>query len=305
MRDFDNRHNMKIQYITISDNLDEMLVRYKREEDCVLIVYCLNGMLQIQMNEQTYNMSAQDILLCRPKQYIGAYMRSPDMKCRVIAVRRHAMEDIMYLCVREEQDWWDKAQYVQSHPVVHLNERQQEATQLFERLFVLYAKDDSVLNEKIRRIFVQAAIYELLDWVENRKKDEQPNTDSQGQTSRKKDGRQSILFREFVRVATEKAGCEREVSWYAGQLAVTPKYLSATCRTISGKSASVIIHDICIKEIKRLLRQSDLSAKEIASRMNFASLSFFCKYVKQHLGMSAGEYRACIAPMQAIPANAE
>ena len=54
---------------------------------------------------------------------------------------------------------------------------------------------------------------------------------------------------------------------------------------------SALIEEITIREIKRLLRQNDLSIKEICTQMRFVSLSFFCKYVKTHLGMTASEYR--------------
>ena len=63
---------------------------------------------------------------------------------------------------------------------------------------------------------------------------------------------------------TVKNKCrQREVRWYADRLAVTPKYLSVVCNTVTGKSAQVVINDLTVQEIKRLLLQTDMSAQHI------------------------------------------
>ena len=269
--------------ITFSENLDEMLTRFSEVNDCSLLIHCKSGKMQIEINEQQYLIGPDDLLLCRPDLIIGNYMRSPDMQCIVIAIRKHALDDIFYMCMREDNKWWEKSKYMLQHPVVHLDERQQEAGQLFNRMFHLYIDDNrSGLSENIRRIFVQAAIYELLNWLEDSVKTP---------VKEPKHGRQGILFRDFIKLLDETKGREREVQWYADRLAVSPKYLSVACNAVAGRSAQTVIQGVCVQEIKRLLRQTDKSAKEICVQMNFPSLSFFCKYVKQHLGMSAGQYR--------------
>ena len=273
------------QDIIISENLDELLQRFSNENDCSLIIYCTEGKLQIEINGQPHLIETNDLLLCRPNLIIGNYMQSPDMQCHVIAIREHALDDIFYLCVREDTKWWEKSNYILQHPVIHLDKRQQELSLLFNRLFQLYREDTrSGLSENIRRIFVQAAIYELLNWLEE-SIEQTPETEH-------KQGRQEILFRDFARLLQENKGRQREVRWYADRLAVTPKYLSVVCNTVTGKSAQVVINDLTVQEIKRLLLQTDMSVKEICVELDFVSLSFFCKYVKKHLGMTAHQYRS-------------
>ena len=273
------------QDIIVSDNLDELLQCFSNENDCSLIIYCTEGKLQIEINEQQYLLRPHDLLLCRSDLIIGNYMHSPDMKCGAVAVRKHALDDIFYLCVREDTKWWEKSKYILQHPVIHMDERQQELIQLFNRLFQLYREDTrSGLSENIRRIFAQAAIYELLCWLEESIK-QTPETEH-------KQGRQEILFRDFARLLQENKGRQREVRWYADRLAVTPKYLSVVCNTVTGKSAQGVINDLTVQEIKRLLLRTDMSVKEICVELDFVSLSFFCKYVKRHLGMTAHQYRS-------------
>ena len=271
------------QDITFSENLDELLTRFSSENDCVLIIYCTAGKLQIEIDGQQCLISPHDLLLCRPELIIGKYMRSPDLTCQLIAIRQNAVDDIFYLCMRKDNKWWEKSNYILHHPIIHLNERQQELGKLFNRLFQLYMEDsNSELSENIRRIFAQAAIFELLNWLEG-------SVETQEETP--KPGRQAVLFRDFIKLLQETKGRQREVRWFANQLAVTPKYLSVACHTNTGKTAQVLINEVTTQEIKRLLRQTDMSTKEICGKMDFPSLSFFCKYVKQHLGMTANQYR--------------
>lgn len=279
---------MQNKDIVLSDNLNKLLELHLNDNESSLIIYCIAGKLQIEMNEHTFTIKNHDMLLCRPEHIIGHYTYSPDMQCRAIFIQKHALDDVLYVCMREDNKWWEKAEYIRSHPIIHLNGRQQELAYLFDRLLSLYEEDDEhiELSEKIRRVFAQAAIYEFLSWLEqDTEKQETPQI-------LKKNSRQDILFRDFMRLTSEQAGCQREVRWYAECLSVTPKYLSAACLYVSGKSASAIIQDVTVQEIKRLLRQTDLTIKEICVKMNFVSLSFFCKYAKQHLGMSANAYRA-------------
>ena len=274
---------MMNQDIIVASTLEDALKSFDAKEGYTILLHCLAGKLHVETELSQYTVTANDLLLCPPERLRGNYMQSPDFGCKVIAVRRHALDDLVYLCFREDNTWWEKAQHLQQHPVIHLNERQRELVELFERLFKLYAEDCyPESSEKVRRVFAEAAILELLGWLEK----DIPATQSES-----KQGRQEVLFRNFVHLLQQDKGRHREVNWYADQLAITPKYLSFVCRKMSGKAASALINDMVVQEIKRCLYRTDLSTKEICGKMDFPSLSFFCKYVKQHLGMTANQYR--------------
>lgn len=276
--------------IIISSNLEELLRDYGQDSSCSLIIYCLQGRLQIEANNNQYVVSEHDLLLCEPEAIIGKYLYSPDLKCHYIAIKRHALDDIIYLCMRDDDKWWEKSQYLQQHPVLHLNERQQELASLFERIFALYTDEEQPdLHDKIRRIFAQAAVYELLSWIEKTM-----DTDT-GTEEPRRMGRQDVQFRRFAHLLNETRGRQREVQWFANEMAITPKYLTSICHTVCGRSALSLINDTTVREMKRLLTQTDMSTKEICVEMNFSSLSFFCKFAKQHLGMPANDYRTAYA----------
>ena len=62
-------------------------------------------------------------------------------------------------------------------------------------------------------------------------------------------------------------------------------------KEISGRTAGEWIENYVTVEAKVLLRSTDLTIQEIASRLNFTNQSFFGKYFKHQTGMSPSEYR--------------
>ncbi len=74
-------------------------------------------------------------------------------------------------------------------------------------------------------------------------------------------------------------------------LHVTPKYLSKCVKYESGRVPLDHIHEMTVSIIRQQLRYSNKSIKEISADLDFPNLSFFGKFVKEHLGMSPTEYR--------------
>ena len=108
------------------------------------------------------------------------------------------------------------------------------------------------------------------------------------------------LFNAFMELLISSYPKERSVSYYANRLFVTSKYLSAVCKENSGETASDLITCYVMKDIVCLLKSPDKSIKEIANELNFATLSFFGKYVKRNLGLSPKEYREKLSQQEGI-----
>lgn len=79
---------------------------------------------------------------------------------------------------------------------------------------------------------------------------------------------------------------QRSVGFYAGQLNLTPKYLTTIIRKTSGRTAVQWIDDYVVLEAKNLLKYSTMSIQEISYYLNFPNQSFFGKYFKNHTGMT-------------------
>lgn len=88
----------------------------------------------------------------------------------------------------------------------------------------------------------------------------------------------------------------REVSYYANKLHVSVKYLSNTVRRVTGGSVMSYIDRFAVPILKQYLNDERYSLTQISDLMNFASLSYFSRYCKKHLGMSPSKYRQSLQP---------
>ena len=89
---------------------------------------------------------------------------------------------------------------------------------------------------------------------------------------------------------------EREVTYYAERLNVSPKYLSDTVKRVTGHSVSSYIHRHTVPILKNYLGDERLSLTQIAELMDFSSLSHFSRYCTKHLGQSPSDYRQSLQP---------
>lgn len=113
----------------------------------------------------------------------------------------------------------------------------------------------------------------------------------QSDTNTAQNRRSEEIFMKFIQMVEKNFRNERRVTWYAEQLSITPKYLSEVIRQISRETPSKWIDDFVTLELRVLLKNSNLSIKEIAERMHFPNQSFLGKFFKEHVGMSPKEYR--------------
>lgn len=99
------------------------------------------------------------------------------------------------------------------------------------------------------------------------------------------------LFSKFIDLLTSPKQTERKLEYYARQLCVTPKYLSAVCKRVSGRTAHQWISETISNNIYLRLRYSGMSIKEISFQFGFSNLGFFSRYVKENLGKTPSELR--------------
>ena len=84
---------------------------------------------------------------------------------------------------------------------------------------------------------------------------------------------------------------DREVTYYADVLCVTPKYLSEVSKKVSGFTANYWINRYTVLDISRHLRNKSLSFVQISDMFGFSSPAYFSRYVQHNLGVTPSEYR--------------
>lgn len=84
----------------------------------------------------------------------------------------------------------------------------------------------------------------------------------------------------------------RNPARYAKILSVTPNYLNLVCKQRGGRAAGKLITQRVVLEAKRLLAHTELTAAEIAYRLNFDDNSYFGRYFKRQAGMTPAKFRS-------------
>ncbi len=165
-------------------------------------------------------------------------------------------------------------------PVLEVRQQDvDEIRQLFQLIKTMLRSDKERYRHEIIRTLFTAAFYFITE-INMREK--------HGMV---KQGRCEVLFDEFMTLLQQHSKQERNVSFYAKQMGITPKYLSSVVKEVSGKTAARWIDESVILEAKTLLKYSGMSIQEIAYHLNFSTQSFFGKYFKQHTGTSPSRYK--------------
>lgn len=263
------------------ESLTELPLLAEKDSALVLFMVCTQGRMRTRVGGNEYEVYANDVLICDTRHIADNYMTTPDFQSINICVTPKAMDEAFLYAFRQERQSMDRALYIRSHPLLHMNERQKQVTSAYITLLQTYRQDENdPLNRRQLWLLMQMTVNELLSWGDENKEN------TTGQQDDKNTPRSLQLFRQFLLLLQQADGRQREVSWYAEQLAITPKYLSVITHQNCGQSAAVLIHKSTKTTIRYYLLNTDLSIKEIANRMNFSSATFFCKFVRQHFGQS-------------------
>jgi len=103
--------------------------------------------------------------------------------------------------------------------------------------------------------------------------------------------RSKMVCESFLQLVRDHHTSERNMSFYADKLCLSPKYLSKVVKDVSGQSGPQWIDSFVVLEAKNMLKHSNMPIKEIVYRLNFQNSSVFYKFFKAHTGMTPSEYR--------------
>ena len=276
--------------LIITDNPDEITPSKETIlSGYILAMFCEKGVIQFSINNQQFQAGEGDLILCSPRNLVGLYMRSPDLQSKIICASEQLFDDVLTSVLHLDSYWWQKFNFIIQNPVVHLSEYQNKLFQAYFNLMTTYMEDDDNLyRQRIIKLTAQSLAVEVLHEVSGLMPEDMVPADATVAENSRKDQ----LFKQFATLLGRPDNTNRSVQAFAEQLKVTPKYLSAICKAKSGRTAMDLITEATVRNIRYYLSQTELSVKEIAFKLHFPDVSFFCKYTKKHLGKSPLEFRS-------------
>jgi len=244
------------------------------------IAICTKGKVRGLMNGQTIELHRNQVALIPQNVIISDPMVSPDFDLKAMFFTNRILQSFL----REKMNVWNDVVYVRRLHVVTMEEGDlQFYTNFYEMLSMCFDKHvDYPFRTDVIQSLLRAAILGLCGALKQRILTDGISLDTKSSNNH---------FQRFLDLLHSVDVKYRKVEWYASELCVSAKYLSALCKRHSGKTANEWITEHVLEDIRYYLKQTDYSLKQVCDRLGFPNPSFFGKYVKEHFGMTPAQLR--------------
>ena len=244
------------------------------------IAICTKGKVQGTLNGQVIELHKNQVAIIPQNVIVSDPMVSPDFDLKAMFFTNRILQSFL----REKMSVWNDVVYIRRLHVITMEDKDLPFyTNFYEMLRLCFDEpDDHPFRTDIIQSLLRAAILGLCGALKQRILSDHTTPDA---------GTANNHFQRFLDLLHSVEVKHRSVEWYASELCITPKYLSAVCKKNSGKTANEWITEHVLEDIRYYLKQTDYSIKQICNQTGFPNPSFFGKYVKEHLGTTPAQFR--------------
>ena len=274
-----NKNNMKPTFLYSTDfygiNAPEL-------SGTCLHLLCLEGEGSLVFNERCYHIMKNDLVVIPYPQRVKNMAAHADLRVEWLAA------DYKFLQNQLPSNNYSIGGSISLNqdPVIRLTEEQ--AQHLLDDLHRLRSRMGDSHLQFYRELMGSLCLTMMYDIFEAHAQRDSTDTHT--------DRTAYIVKQLMALLSTGVSRTERDVGYYARRLNVSPKYLSATIKRVTGHNVTSYIDRHTVPILKDYLDDERLSLTQIAYMMNFTSLSYFSRYCTKHLGQSPSEYRQSLQP---------
>lgn len=261
--------------ITVKDKLE---MNQMAQVNMVVIFICKAGRVDVEINRKNYTLRGGQLMTLLPGfvfQFINAWENT---ECAVMAINKDFGN-----YVSDIRTGIEFAQAITEMPIYSLDYPNMEETiGIYKAMKHKLYQSDFLYKEQIAKDYLdilKCNVFNNFSKINDTYANEKVST------------RKEELLSMFIKNVQKYYKVERNVTFYADKLCVTPKYLSSVIHEVSGKYATEWINNYVIMEAKNMLKNEGRSVKDVCNRLNFANQSFFAKYFKQHTGLTPKEFK--------------
>lgn len=247
------------------------------------IAYCSRGRTQFLFNGTLNELHENQILILPSNTKLADFLFSADFEFKALFFTDRLLQSLLH----DHISVWYEAIYQHRQNIIDLPPESEVIYAHFFELMTTYMEE----NERFpfRTEIIQAILHAaFLGLCSLFKMIISPQCDSSlvAKTETRAFASSRQLFQRFISLLSQTEVKHRPIQYYANQLFVSAKYLSGICKAESGKTAGQWISEFLLEDIRYQLLSTNHSIKEISHLLGFPNISFFGKYVKQHLGIS-------------------
>lgn len=264
--------------LLLIENINDVpLPNEPRRMRCILFGICLHGKAQYSVDTEEHMVTPGDVIIINEGTVTDNYMLSPD--CKGIGLLISI--DFFRETIKGMHELSQLFLFSRTHPVFSLT---QDEVALLRAYFkaIKFKVDDHAhhFRSDVVRSLLISMIYDISNAIYRIQ-----------HASEHRQTRAEAIFAAFIKLVEANFRHERRVGWYGEQLHITPKYLSETVKQVSKRTPNEWIDNYVILEARVMLKNTNMSIKEIAQQLNFPNQSFLGKFFKEHVGMSPSDYR--------------
>lgn len=267
--------NAEFGFVTSFSKMETTIFKigqpYRLQEGRIAII--TNGRARVLINLIEYIFRPNYISLIAPGSIIQIIETSQDFDAHMMAIEHN------FLPVSGKEEFF--AHFLQRKKNLLLPLTTTEQVQIENFITVMW----DVLQEPVfRKEVIQHLLAGLLYNIEYIAK-------NKGQSESSPLTHQNDIFQRFISLVNTYSKTERNVSFYADKLCLTPRYLNTVIRQASQQTVMDRINQSIILEAKVLLKHSNRLVYQISDELNFPNPSFFSKFFKRMTGMTPQEYQ--------------
>ena len=242
------------------------------------IIHCQGGRILVEIGgNQQIKIRPGQMLLIPAGKLVQPLMISTDVNASVMLIS----DKMLKSALGNQLSIWNKAMYMKEIYVVE-EAGWVEAMESYART-IFKTGTLPVLYREIISSFLRMM---LLMLCEELMRHEDMTTLNDASTTHDKE-----VFNQFLQLLSQQNQKRQRVSFYADKMNISPKYLSSICKKVSGKNPMRWITENAMQDCYSLLKDTDLSVKEISNRLGFPNPSFFGQYFREQAGVTPMEYR--------------
>jgi len=264
--------------ILFRDNLREVKNLSTMRLGYNTIVYCRSGRILIELGgNQQVRVKPGEMLLIPTGKLVQPMMVSTDVDAIALLISDRVLKSVL----GSQINIWNRAMYMKE---IYVLENTPWAIELGHYIAsIFHTMSQPLLYREIVHSFLRTLL--LLICEDLARKDVMVGKDDFSSTHEKE------IFNRFLQLIAKENRKRQQVSVYAERLNITPKYLSAVCKRVSGKSPMRWITDSVMEDCYNQLLKTDLTVKEISNLLGFPNSSFFGQYFREQAGVTPMEYR--------------
>ena len=243
------------------------------------LILLTKGEVTINVDYLKFPLQANTLFFILPDHKLEVQCRPEDLEGKIMVISK----DMLSNMPKKNDDGDNSLQYMflRKNPSVDLTD---EEVSVLDTLFTLIRKRAEAKEHLFHKEAIQSLLFHLFFELKNiifKKNNIVPF-----ELSRKEE-----LFQQFLKLMFKHSREEHSVSFYAGKMCITPQYLSAVLKELTGKTTNNWIDHSLILDAKILLKTPNMTVQQVSDMLNFSNQSTFGKFFKKHTGQSPAEFR--------------